>query len=434
MPTAKLGDGSSIPTLMMAVRCGTAVAATHRTVKFDPSCSTKMDKDEKAPTLQVARASTVNAIDEINHRAGPETIRIAEACAMKKAYELSALINPRRTRDGAVWSYDAAYLSGTFFVTDLVVEAKQMHINKNRTLSTTGQLPDGQIKSALKGSLYNRAVNITARGVHAAENTLTVGTDCSGMDSPIHALQNLGISFKHLFSCDNDPHAMKTISANHQPEKIYKDVKNRDNSKVPSSDLYIAGFPCQSFSAAGKQEGFEDKQGKGNVFFSILDYIKTQKPKVFILENVKGLVTLDKGKCLRTILKALRSIPHQTTKQAYEIHHQVLNTKDHGIPQHRPRWYCVGIRKDTFKGTTSSFAFPQGIACPSIEDVLQTDVGASEEPWEDQIKLNNTVASNLQKARKEIIFQAETQTQSHGLWTVTLPYRRPSISMTYPHA
>ena len=95
----KLGDGSSIPTLMMAIKCGTAVAATHKIVKFNPSCSTKMDKDEKAPTLKVARESTVDAIVEIKQRDGPETIRISEACAMKAAYELSSLINPKKDRD-----------------------------------------------------------------------------------------------------------------------------------------------------------------------------------------------------------------------------------------------------------------------------------------------------------------------------------------------
>ena len=77
---------------------------------------------------------------------------------------------------------------------------------------------------------------------HAVRQRVKVGTDCSGMEVPIMALNNLSIDYEHTFSCDNDPHAIQTIKANFEPQTIYPDVATRDNSKVPSVDLYVAGF------------------------------------------------------------------------------------------------------------------------------------------------------------------------------------------------
>ena len=140
--------------------------------------------------------------------------------------------------------------------------------------------------------------------------------------------------------------------------------------------MYVAGFPCQPFSSAGKQQGFKDSRDRGTIFFNVLEYITAKQPKIFVLENVKGLVVLDGGKCLKTILKALHSIkPPAGGEPCYEVHHRVLNTKDHGVPQSRPRWYCVGIHRSTFAGSdTSLFRFPEGIPCMPIEDLLDPDV------------------------------------------------------------
>ena len=207
------------------------------------------------------------------------------------------------------------------------------------------------------------------------ERPIRVGTDCSGMEAHIQALMNLKVPFQHVFSCENDEHARATIKANFKPDKLYQDITKRDNSdsSVGRVDVYIAGFPCQSFSKLGKQKGFDDR---GQIFYNVLDYIKQKRPKIFILENVKGLVTLDNGKHLETILRALKSVgrPKDSEQGAnpsgiYEIHHQVLNTNENGIPQHRPRWYCVGIRKGSFKESTS-FEFPDKFKCPPIEDFL----------------------------------------------------------------
>ena len=143
-----------------------------------------------------------------------------------------------------------------------------------------------------------------------SSGTITIGTDCSGMEAPIQAIRNLRIKYKHKFSCDNDEGCVKTISANFPPEQLYDNVISRDNDQVAEVDVYAAGFPCQPFSTAGKQLGFNDMKdgGRGIVFFRILKYLQNRRPKIFTRENVKGTVTLEEGKYLRVILDALHAI------------------------------------------------------------------------------------------------------------------------------
>ena len=173
----------------------------------------------------------------------------------------------------------------------------------------------------------------------------------------------MSINFSHEFSSDIDEAVCTSIESNFKPKRLYGDVEFRNNSYVPKVDLYVAGFPCQPFSSAGKQQGFGDS--RGSVFYSIIDYLFVNKPKVFILENVKGFTTLNQGKCRKEAIEKLSELG------SYNIHHKVLNTKDHGIPQNRERWYCVGIRTDV---DNQSFSFPDNITCQHISKFLNADI------------------------------------------------------------
>ena len=89
---------------------------------------------------------------------------------------------------------------------------------------------------------------------------------------------------------------------------------------MPYTDVYVAGFPCQPFSAMGKQEGFDDNLGRGMIFFYILEYIICHTPKVFVFENVRGLARINKGKDFKIILQLLKQVKFNG-KPAYVIKH-----------------------------------------------------------------------------------------------------------------
>jgi DNA (cytosine-5)-methyltransferase 1 len=173
---------------------------------------------------------------------------------------------------------------------------------------------------------------------------LRIGTDCSGIEAPIQALKNLGIPFSHEFSSDIDKYCIQSIKANYEPKVLFGDpdgafpggdITTRDIKDVPDIDLYVCGFPCQPFSAAGKRTGLNHKSG--NVFWGCLDVIRKKRPKYFILENVKGLLSNDKGKTWTMIWGELSAL------EGYTVEWKILNTKDYGIPHNRERLFIVGV-------------------------------------------------------------------------------------------
>ena len=180
---------------------------------------------------------------------------------------------------------------------------------------------------------------------------LRVGTDCSGIEAPIQALMQMNIPFKHVFSSEIDKFCIQSIKANYKPEIIFGDkeglfpegdITKRDINDVPDIDLYVCGFPCQPFSQAGERKGFKDK--RGNVFFSCLEVIEKKQPKYFILENVKGLKSHNKGHTWKVIWECLLGLE----KYGYIVKWKILNTRDYGIPQNRERIFIVGSKDKDF--------------------------------------------------------------------------------------
>ena len=195
---------------------------------------------------------------------------------------------------------------------------------------------------------------------------MRVGTDCSGIEGPIQALRNLGIEHRHVFSSETNKFCIQSIKANYNPEVLYGDSESstpngditcRDHANTPQCDLYVAGFPCQPFSLPGSRKGLHDT--RGTVFESCLDYIRTQRPKFFVLENVKNLLYIENGSVFKHILSEIKSVPD------YAVSYAVLNTKDYGIPQSRNRLYIVGMR-----GTDRPFVFPSPILCQPPESFV----------------------------------------------------------------
>jgi len=172
---------------------------------------------------------------------------------------------------------------------------------------------------------------------------LRVATDCSGIEAPIEALIQMKIPFDHIWSCDSDKYVQQTIAANYSPMYFYPDITERDNSKLPDIDMYVCGFPCQPFSALGKQLGTNDP--RGNIMLHCIETIKIKLPKIFVLENVRRFKSTQKGKPYEYLMKSLREIENSY----YNVYSMILNTKDYGIPQSRTRLFIIGIRKNVQK-------------------------------------------------------------------------------------
>lgn len=119
--------------------------------------------------------------------------------------------------------------------------------------------------------------------------------------------------------------------------KTVGDVTKIEAADVPDHDLLVGGFPCQAFSVAGKRLGFEDT--RGTLFFEMARIAKAKKPKAILAENVKGLVSHDKGRTLNVIIQTLCDI-------GYTVDFNVLNSKYFGVPQNRERIFIVAVRDD----------------------------------------------------------------------------------------
>jgi len=206
---------------------------------------------------------------------------------------------------------------------------------------------------------------------------IKVGTDFSGIGSPEAALKRLGIPHHNVFACDIDKYAEKSFLELNKPDKFYKDITTRDYKEVPQLDLYVAGFPCQSFSLAGQRKGFNET--RGTLFFNVAEFIKDNQPECFILENVKGLLSHDSGKTYQTITDVLTNGGGTLNGQmgmdtiddglGYHVYTKVLNTKDYGIPQNRERIFIVSFKH--FR----TFNFPGKMPLKlKLKDILEQDV------------------------------------------------------------
>lgn len=166
---------------------------------------------------------------------------------------------------------------------------------------------------------------------------LRVGTDCSGLDAPLIALKELNIDYEYIFCSEINQKLIQIIQDKNKPQIVYDNIIKRNHKLLPQIDLYIAGFPCPSFSTASRyREGFDSD--RGSLFFHCYETIKYAKPKYFILENVKGIKTHNKGETFKLIQNYLNKLTD------YNIHYELINSK-YFTPQDRTRLYIIGISK-----------------------------------------------------------------------------------------
>lgn len=220
------------------------------------------------------------------------------------------------------------------------------------------------------------------------ERCLQIGTVFSGIGAFEQALLKKGIPFNILFACDNgeielkqtyeelknEYESQKKISPNLNiqnfikrkyeltkktnnmqksyfanyditDDKWYDDIRFLDGLQFHNKiDIFVGGSPCQSFSVMGRRKGLED--ARGTLFYDYARLVKEIQPKVFIYENVPGMLNLNHGDTWERIKNIFEELN-------YDIHYSVLNSKDFGIPQDRKRLFVVGFKKKT------KFVFPK---------------------------------------------------------------------------
>ena len=205
---------------------------------------------------------------------------------------------------------------------------------------------------------------------------LRVGSDFSGVGAFNQALIRLGVQYKEVFACDMDKFARETFIHNYgEPEYYPTNVYDRE---IPpkSLDIYMTSPPCQAFSLAGKRLGKDDKRG---ILFNSHEFIQVNKPRFFIFENVKGLLSDDNGRTFQEWVnmlggKSVNGVPvlfPYDESVPYHLYWQVLNAKHHGVPQNRERVFLIGIRDDA----DNRFQFPrEEHLTKRLKDVLEDEV------------------------------------------------------------
>jgi len=164
---------------------------------------------------------------------------------------------------------------------------------------------------------------------------ISLFSGCGGMDLPFHQA-----GFEVVWAIDSNPHACKTFSRNIASAIVNDNIENIDIAQVPEAEICIGGFPCQDFSLIWKRPGLEGT--RGNLYTYFLNFVNKKKPKAFVAENVKGLLSANNYQAIKQIISDFESIA-----PGYLVKPKLYNFADYGVPQFRQRVLLVGIRMDT---------------------------------------------------------------------------------------
>ena len=202
----------------------------------------------------------------------------------------------------------------------------------------------------IQKSFFESIANWKTKKLSKPKNTVRVASLFSGIGAFEQALKALGVKTKIVLACDNDEFAKKSFFSNYKIEEKnwFDDIQKINGAKFKDKvDLLVGGAPCQSFSMVGKRLGLKDN--RGNLTFHFIKKINEIKPKVFIFENVRALLSVDNGTAWKIIYNKFK-------QTGYTFYYDKLNAKNFGIPQNRERLFIVGFKKKI------NFSFPGPIA------------------------------------------------------------------------
>ncbi len=200
-----------------------------------------------------------------------------------------------------------------------------------------------------------------------------------------------------VYANDVDEKACDIFDANFKIKADRRDIRLVNGEDIPSHDVLLAGFPCQSFSILAQNPprlGYKDDKGK--LFFEIVRMLKFHKPKYFICENVKGIMSANQGRTFPLIIDEFRCA-------GYKIFHKTLNSKYYGVPQKRERVIMVGVRK----GLSASYSFPEPVLLENnlipLSSIIQKNVDEkyffSKNAVQGMLRANKVSNSKMNKGR-----------------------------------
>lgn len=180
------------------------------------------------------------------------------------------------------------------------------------------------------------------------------------------------LPFTIIKAIDNDPYCTKIYNENFKTKCEVCDVKDLDEKTLGDFDLLIGGFPCQSFSISAQNPprlGYKDDRGK--LFFEMVRILKEKQPRAFVAENVKGLLSANKGKAFPVIIKEFE-------KAGYHVVYKLLYAADYGVPQKRERVIIVGFREEA---DLAAFKYPSEVKIKHVLGDVLNESANSEEKW-----------------------------------------------------
>lgn len=227
------------------------------------------------------------------------------------------------------------------------------------TISTMAQTHDTQLQKTL---LFPSQQGWQSKTFLKPNSHIRLATVFSGIGAVEQAFYRLNLNHTIVFAGDIDPHVKKSYLGNYQLDEGFwhDDITQFDARKFRNQvDILVGGSPCQAFSMVGKRAGLEDT--RGTLFYEFARVVDEVQPKIFIYENVKGLLNHDNGKTWEVVKSVFHSL-------GYDLYFQIMNSKDYGIPQHRERIFVVGFHTPP----TNGFQFPEKIELEhTMQDFLE---------------------------------------------------------------
>ncbi len=197
--------------------------------------------------------------------------------------------------------------------------------------------------------------------------------------------------FEIVYSIDNDPYCTKIYNDNFTHKCTIRDVRDIKINEIPDFDMLIGGFPCQSFSISAQNPprlGYKDERGM--LFFEMVKILKERKPRFFIAENVKGIMSANKKKAFPMILKEFENA-------GYNVTYKLLNASEFGVPQKRERVIIVGFKNFS---DFMHFNFPNPVKF-SERKVLK-DVIIEDENYNENLFFSDKAVAGMMSVREKM--------------------------------